>query len=289
MNPELLKVISAPAPDIAPLPPAVVHPSGVRELRALPYAEVEGSRPLELDLWLPPDQGSTHPLVLFVHGGAWRRGRRDDMGLRTRGWDPGPFARMASAGLAVATADYRLSGEAPFPAPLDDLRSALRWLTLRRAELGIDPGRTVVWGESAGGHLASLLALTRPGPALAGAVIWYGPSDLTAAGPGTPEALLLGADPATVRERAEEASPLTHAHAAAPPFLLVHGEQDAMVPREHSERLAARLAEAGAEAELWTVPGSDHVWYGLPDDQVETVFTRSLRFATDRLLPPGRR
>ncbi|WP_307128437.1 alpha/beta hydrolase [Streptomyces sp. B1I3] len=288
MNPELLKVIGAPAPDVAPLPPAVVHASGVRTLRALPYAEVEGSRPLELDLWLPRDSGAPHPLVLFVHGGAWRRGRRDDMGLRTRHWEPGPFARMAAAGLAVATVDYRLSGETTFPGPLDDLRSALRWLTLRRTELCIDPTRTVVWGESAGGHLASLLALTRPGPSLAGAVIWYGPSDLTAAGPGTPEALLLGADPATVADRARQASPLTHVHAAAPPFLLVHGEQDSMVPCAHSERLAAGLGEAGARAELWTVPGSDHVWYGLPDEQVEAVFARSLNFATDLLLGPGR-
>ncbi|HET6858811.1 MAG TPA: alpha/beta fold hydrolase, partial [Streptomyces sp.] len=170
---------------------------------------VEGSRPLELDLWLPEaDRTRPLPLVLFVHGGAWRRGRRDDMGLRTRHWAPGPFARIAAAGFAVACVDYRLSGEAAFPAPLDDLRAALRWLTLRSAELGVDTGRTVVWGESAGGHLASLLALTHTRPSPVGAVVWYGPSDLTTArggfapeDPATPEALMLGAAPAA-RSRA---------------------------------------------------------------------------------------
>ncbi|WP_030611252.1 alpha/beta hydrolase fold domain-containing protein [Streptomyces sclerotialus] len=287
--PTVRELIAAPHPDIAPLPPAARPEPGVRVLRGVPYAEAEGSRPPELDAWLP-EEGvpGPVPLVLFVHGGAWRRGRRDDMGTRTRDWDPGPFARIAAAGLAVACVDYRLSGEAVFPAPLDDLRAALRWLTLRSAELGIDTGRTVVWGESAGGHLASLLALT-PGPTVpapVGAVIWYGPSDLTAArgafdphDPRTPEALLLGAAPAGCPERARDASPVAHAHAGAPPFLLVHGDADTMVSCTHSEALAGALEAAGARAELRRVPGADHGWYGAADDQVADVFTESLRFA----------
>ncbi|MEV8567292.1 alpha/beta hydrolase [Streptomyces sp. NPDC051322] len=283
----LRELIAAPHPDHAPLPPAVPVGTCVRAVRGVPYGEVEGGRPLELDLWLPGgDRPEPVPLVLFVHGGAWRRGRRDDMGLRTRDWVPGPFARIAAAGFAVACADYRLSGEATFPAPLDDLRAALRWLTLRAAELGVDPGRVVVWGESAGGHLASLLALTHTAPALAGAVIWYAPSDLTAArgrftpeDAGTPEAALLGAAPVTVPERARAASPLALVRAGAPPFLLVHGEADSMVARSHGESLAAALEEAGTPVELWTVPDADHGWYGLPDARVEEIFLRSLAFA----------
>ncbi len=113
----------------------------MRELRGVPYHQASGSRPLELDLWLPgtaPAAGPA-PLVLFVHG-LWLQGRRDDMGPRTRQWSPGPFARIAAAGSAVACVDYRLSGEAAFPAPLDDVRAALRWLTLRGPELGVDGG-----------------------------------------------------------------------------------------------------------------------------------------------------
>ncbi|WP_371528844.1 alpha/beta hydrolase [Streptomyces sp. NBC_01283] len=280
MSEEPRALIAAPHPDVAPLPAPAP-----RVLRGVPYGEVEGGRPLELDLWLPEAGRGPAPLVLFVHGGAWRRGRRDDMGLRTRHWNPGPFARIAAAGFAVACADYRLSGEALFPAPLDDLRTALRWLELRAPELGVDTARTVVWGESAGGHLASLLALDPAAPAT-GAVIWYAPSDLTVPrGPfdphsaTTPEALLLGAAPATVPERALAASPVARVHRAAPPFLLVHGERDTMVPATHSEALAARLREVGAPVELHTVPGADHGWYGVTDDAVEDLFAHSLRFA----------
>lgn len=286
-GPSLRELIAAPHPDHAPLPCAPLNEHGVREVRGVPYLAVEGSRPLELDLWLPEHSGTGRlPLVLFVHGGAWRRGRRDDLGLRTRHWSPAPFARIAAEGFAVACADYRLSGEAAFPAPLDDLRAALRWLTLRSAELGIDTGRTVAWGESAGGHLASLLALTRTDPSPAGAVIWYGPSDLTTArapftpeDPASPEALMLGAPPATAPERARAASPLTQVRAGAPPFLLVHGERDSMVACSHSEALAAALAAAGSPVELWTIPNADHGWHGVSDAQVEQIFTGSLAFA----------
>ncbi|MFE0106185.1 alpha/beta hydrolase fold domain-containing protein [Streptomyces sp. NPDC059009] len=288
------ELLPVPHPDVAPLPPAAPAGDGVRLLRGVPYGNVEGSRPLELDLWLPESgSGERPPLVLYVHGGAWRRGRRDDMGLRLRGWTPGPFARIAAAGLAVASVDYRLSGEAVFPAPLDDLRAALRWLTLRAAELGVDTARTVVWGESSGGHLASLLALTEPraegadgAPDVRGAVIWYGPSDLTTARGGFdphndqfPEAQLLGAAPAAVPELARAASPLAQVSPDAPPFLLVHGEADTMVHLSHSEALAAALDKAGARAELWPVPGADHGWHRLSGSQVEEIFNRSLAFA----------
>ncbi|MGW7079684.1 alpha/beta hydrolase fold domain-containing protein [Streptomyces sp. NPDC054866] len=280
MSDALRALIAAPHPDVAPLPAP-----DPRVLRGVPYGDVDGGRPLELDLWLPEAGHGPAPLVLFVHGGAWRRGRRDDMGLRTRHWNPGPFARIAAAGFAVACADYRLSGEARFPAPLEDLRTALHWLALRGPELGVDPARTVVWGESAGGHLASLLALD-PEVSATGAVIWYAPSDLTVPrGPfdpqsaETPEALLLGAAPATVPELARAASPVARVHRDAPPFLLIHGEQDTMVPATHSEALAARLREAGASAELRTIPDADHAWHGAPDATVENLFTHSLRFA----------
>lgn len=289
LDPALLAAIQAPHPDSAPLPPGAVLDDGVRLLRGVPYAVPDGGRPLEADLWLPAraadDGAGPVPVVLFVHGGAWLRGRRDDMGLRTRDWRPGPFARIAATGCAVACVDYRLSGEARFPAPLEDLRTALRWLTVRSAELGIDTARTVAWGDSAGGHLASLLALTHREPPLAGAVVWYGPADLTAArggfspeAPATPEARLLGAAPASVPELARAASPLRQVHDQAPPFFLVHGARDVMVDRTHSEDLTAALHQAGASAELRLVPDADHAWYGAAPDDVEDLFTASLAF-----------
>ncbi|NGN65881.1 alpha/beta hydrolase [Streptomyces sp. A7024] len=259
-------------------------------LRGVPYGTVEGGRPLELDLWLPASAARPAPVVLFAHGGGWRRGRRDDMGVHTRRWTPTPFERIAAAGFAVAAADYRLSGEAAFPAQLDDLRTALHWLGVRAAQLGIAAERTLAWGESAGGHLAALLALTHRDPPLAGAVVWYAPADLTTARPpfdpaepATPEGLLLSAAPATSPARARAASPLHQVHADAPPFLLVHGEQDRLVSVSHSRDLAAALRKAGAPAELRTVPGADHGWHGLGDAGVAEIFAASLEFAATTL------
>jgi dipeptidyl aminopeptidase/acylaminoacyl peptidase len=117
-------------------------------------------------------------------------------------------------------------------------------------------------------------------------VIWYAPSDLTATrgcfvpdDAATPEALMPGAAPSAAPERARAASPLAHVHSGAPPFLLVHGEQDTMVHCSHSQSLAAALDGVQAPVELRTVPGADHGWYGLPDAQVEEIFARTLAFA----------
>ncbi|MET8032517.1 alpha/beta hydrolase [Streptomyces sp. NPDC005345] len=281
--PDLRSVIAAQHPDVAPLPPSAPVGHGVRLYRGVPYAEVPGARPLELDLWLPAGPG-LHPLVLLVHGGAWRRGHRGDMGHRLRSWEPSPFARIAASGGAVASVDYRLSGEAVFPAQLDDLRGAFRWLSARSGELALDTARTVVWGESAGGHLAALLALADDVRGIVGAVVWYAPTDLgpDADNPDSPEALLLGAAPSEVPDRAALASPLRQVRPGAPPFFLAHGESDSMVGAEHATRLAARLAEVGTPVELRLVPGADHVWYGLPESQVEEVFSASLRWARER-------
>ncbi|MFF8974742.1 prolyl oligopeptidase family serine peptidase [Streptomyces sp. NPDC014995] len=134
-------------------------------------------------------------------------------------------------------------------------------------------------------HLAALLALSPGTPPLRGAVAWYAPSDLARQGDGasSPEALLLGAAPADVPDLAREASPVAQVRPGAPPFLLVHGEEDSMVDCDHSRRLAARLGEAGTEVDLCTVPGAEHVWHGLSDDQVHDVFGRTLRWIQQRV------
>jgi acetyl esterase/lipase len=262
-------------------------------LRAVPYAFPDGHRPLELDLWLPaePPAGPL-PVVVFVHGGAWRTGLRDDLGPRFRAWRPGPFERLVQEGFAVACPSYRLSGEAPYPAQLDDLTAALGWLRARSGELGLDADRFVTWGESAGGHLAALLALTAR-PAVSGCVAWYAPADLATtapdpADPHTPEAALLGAAPAAVPELARAASPVAHATADAPPFLILHGTEDSVVPPAQSEALAAALGAAGADAGFRAVPGADHLWIGLPDDQVESCFAESLAFVRRRTAETAR-
>lgn len=285
MHPELAPFLAPPDPATLPLPPAAHPADGVRLLRGVPYAVRDGSRPLELDLWLPeqPPTAGPPPVILFVHGGAWRTGLRDDLGPRFRAWRPGPFARLAQAGFAVACPDYRLSGEAVFPAPLDDLTEALAWLRVRAADLGVDAERAVVWGESAGGHLAALLALTAaPAAAPRGCVVWYGATDLTAAPPHTPEAALLGAPAADVPDRARAASPVARVAPGAPPFLILHGAEDTVIPAAQGEALASALRAAGTETGFRTVPDADHLWIGAAEQDVEDCFTASLDFVRSR-------
>ncbi|MEJ2861753.1 alpha/beta hydrolase [Actinomycetospora flava] len=239
------------------------------------YAVVPGFRPLLLDLHRP---AGVAPLVVFLHGGGWRAGTRASFGPLYADWSPSPFARLAEAGFAVASLDYRLSGEALFPAQLEDVTAGLAWLRSRGEELGVDASRVALWGESAGGHLAALLGLADPD--VRAVVDWYGPADLTTfvedaeaggisavdtAAADSREALLLGAPAAAYPERARRASPVAHVHAGAPPFLVRHGTADRLVPARQSERLASALEGVGASVELDLVLGADHLWRGDPD------------------------
>lgn len=148
-------------------------------------------------------------------------------------------------------------------------------------------GRVFLWGDSAGGHLALLAALT--GASVAGVVAWFPvtdlaglPSDVAGAcgvpdrGPESREALLLGAPAASVPDLAREASPVSHASAAAPPVLLMHGDADDLVPPAQSIRLAGALRAAGARVELELVPGATHFWKGASD--VGGIVCRSVQF-----------
>lgn len=291
-----LALPAPPDPARLPLPPPARPAPGVRLLRAAVYAVPDGVRPLETDVWLPEPAAGPLPVVVFVHGGGWRTGRRDDPGPRFRHWTPGPFARLVRSGVAVVCPDYRLSGEARFPAQLDDLRTLLVWLRDRAGALGVDPDRVVLWGESAGGHLAALTALTvAPGPGgpaatVRGCVTWYAPTDLTRLAedhptgrfdphdPATREALLLGAAPAAAPGPARAASPALRVTPGAPPFLLLHGTGDEFVPCAQSDRLATALRVAGVPVEQVKVPGGNHLWVGLTEEEVERCFTRTAEF-----------
>src|SRR4051794_20629249 len=303
------RTVPAPAPLLPPahtasLPPARAGSGGVRVLSGVAYAALPGARPLELDLYLPAAQTPV-PVVVFLHGGGWRVGSRHSAGPAYRDADPTPFELVAQAGIAVASADYRLSGEALWPAQLHDAKAAVRWLRSRAGELGIDPDRVAAWGEPAGGHLAELLCLvTDPGlegdawgpggsSALAAVAAWYAPSALAGFAadaaadpldPATREALLLGAPPAEVRDRAAEASPVTHVSPAAPPFLLLHGRADRLVPCVQTERLAGLLPDR----DLHTHDGADHMWLGAPEAATDAL-DRTVAFLRRHLIDEGNR
>lgn len=297
-----------PPPYRAPEPP-VTGPDGVRHFDGMTYASRPGYRPRLLDVRLPAGEGP-FPAVVWIHGGGWLEGDRRY---------PPPtvpaellHGTVLAAGLALVSIDYRHSLEAPFPAQLHDVKAALRYVRAFAPALGIDPDRIGVWGESAGGHLAALAGLTGPhtpdattlegtegvgtGDTGVRAVVdWYGCSDLVALAehgmppmpPGVelpdPYAALLGGTEDERPALARAASPVTYAvrEASPPPFLLVHGTADGLVPYSQSEALAEALRGAGGEVSLQPVDGADHIFLGSAD--IPGIVARSVRFLAGHL------
>ncbi|MGY1620473.1 alpha/beta hydrolase fold domain-containing protein [Geodermatophilus sp. SYSU D00691] len=225
--------------------------------QGIEYA-VRGDHPLALDLHVPETAGPP-PVVVHLHGGSWKFGSRTDHPERACG--------LAERGFAVASVDYRLSTEAPHPAQLEDVQAAVTWLQERVVEHGADGSRIALWGASAGGHLAALAALTPPTP-VAAVVTWFATTDLLRAAVRPPleprflpnfEGELLGtpdvlADPAAARA----ASPRWLASAGAPPFLVMHGDRDRLVPPVQSTAFHEALVDAGADSTLVLVGGASH-------------------------------
>ena len=233
------------------------------------YARV-GALSLKLDLHRP-EQPKT-PLLVFVHGGGWREGSKQDMPLRA----------LVQAGYAVASVNYRLSPEARFPAQVHDIKAAIRFLRAQQAQLGIAAERIVIVGASAGGHLAALVGMTNGHTELEGAVgehgdqssavqgiiSLFGASDLTTILAQSTEhgrsvrapalQLLLGGQPAEVPALARLASPVFHVDAHDPPLLLIHGDADPQMPPDQSKELAAAYERARLPVQLVILPGAVH-------------------------------
>lgn len=228
-----------------------------------------GGQPLLMNIARPTAAGA-HPLVVFVHGGAWAYGDRNEY--------DGTIETVAANGFVAASVDYRLAGEAGnyFPTPVQDVRCAIRWLRDNAATYAIDPERVAIVGGSAGGHLAALVGLAQDetdfdgecpakGSAAVSAIAsFYGPSDLRASAYGGHEVgqwnvdLLLGSLAANAPDAAAKASPVLYVDANDPPVLLSHGDADAEVPLSESEALLATLQTAGVPSALVTVAGGEH-------------------------------
>ena len=253
-------------------------PAGVAVHRDLAY--VSGGHPRQvLDLYLP-DLSSATPLIIWIHGGAFRMGSKEDRV---------PFA-MLEQGYAIASLNYRLSQHALFPAQIEDCKAAVRWLRAQADTYGLDPSRFASWGESAGGHLAAMLGtaghersfevgeqLDRSSCVQA-VLDFFGPTDFlqmdahrlpegmvhdTA---DSPESELVGGP---IQERPAEvarANPVTCVIRKAPPFLIVHGDRDPLVPHHQSTLLVAALAAAGVPVTFYTVVGAGHG--GFDDPQI---------------------
>jgi len=242
----------------------------------VPYAGTENPRQ-RLDLYLPKARKSEKPLpvVVFIHGGAWRAGdKRGGVRMVAPYVDTGRFA-----GASVA---YRLSGEAIWPAQIHDCKAAVRWLKAHAKAYNLDPDRIAVWGSSAGGHLVAMLGLTADVKELEGTVgphtgqtsrvacvvDWFGPSDLLrmndVAGkmdhlaPDSPESQLIGCPIQENPAKARAASPITYVSRGDSPHLIMHGDRDGTVIHDQSVRLAAALKKAGVPCTFVTVKGAGH-------------------------------
>lgn len=256
---------------------------GVQIHRDLPYATVDG-RSLMLDLYLPEDTRGECPVVLYLHGGAFMVGSKANNAEER-------LVPVAKAGIAVASAEYRFSDVATYPAQVHDVKAAVRWLRANADEHGYRSERVGAWGASAGGYLALMLGLTAGSTEHEGTLgehldesssveavtAWFAVADLRVADLGPPAgrelppfiigppphpsvlARLLGVD--SVAEHAElarAASPAHRAAAATAAFLLIHGDADGLVGEDQSERMHAALIAAGADSTLLVIAGANH-------------------------------
>jgi acetyl esterase/lipase len=242
--------------------------AGAASTQTVTYC-VEGGQPLAMTIFSPDSSGQAEPAVLQVHGGGWQKGSRL---LSLSG--SGPATDLVAAGFVVASIDYRLAPENPWPDQIIDAKCAVRYLRFHATQLGIDPNRIAALGDSAGGQLVSLLGTTGStdlwdvGPygtvssRVAAVVDEFGPADLESTGwPGYTVAMIhrvFGAVPGTADPVLSQASPLLHVSAGDPPFLILQGTDDQVVPEDQSVRFAAQLRAAGVPVELTMVDGGRH-------------------------------
>ena len=260
--------------------------------RDVVFAEA-GGVDLQLDIYRP-NENTTRTAILYLHGGGWRVGERAAMRPIAR--------RMAEFGFVGLPAQYRLTGEAPWPAQIHDVKAAIRWTRSNADRLGVDPGRIVLWGSSAGAHLALLAAGTPNDPAVEGDVgpagvssavqaviavhaptsFYVGPRDLSHSS--AIDALM---GPGATEADARAASPLTHVSADFPPTLLLHGTDDRVVHHSSSQRMLDALRAAKAPADMHLFHGQNHGFEAIPS--VRDVITVEAAYFLDRtLVSPAR-
>jgi acetyl esterase/lipase len=262
-----------PAAEASKAVEAVAGPLGSRLSKDVEHTRI-GKRSVTLDLYRPPEKvAPPYPTVVWVHGGGWVGGANE----------PCPLVGMTTSGYAVASVEYRLATEAPFPAQIEDCKAAVRWLRANASAYGLDPERIGAAGASAGGHLVALLGTAGDAKDLEGkghhrgvssrvacVCDYFGPTDLlqfdghgstiVAAAPGSIVEKLLGGPLAKKRDLAVQANPITHVTKDDPPFLILHGDADRIVPLHQSRLLHAALEKAGVPSEFRVQAGAGHGW-----------------------------
>lgn len=280
---------------------------GVTGVPDVVYSTIVGYRPLTLDLYLPPSSlkrpSSGFPLVVHIHGGGWLRGDKRFI-FPFVDW-PSVLASLAAKGYVVASINYRLSSEAGFPAQIQDVKAALRWLRINAATYRVDPARVATWGPSAGGHLAALAGVscgvtalepkgatstTKVSDCVQAVVSWYGVFDfatfqaqaletstLSRATPDAPEWRLLRcfANECT-SEQLAGASPISYLDPSDPPMLLIVGDNDVLVPTKQTLEMANKAKQVGIKNELMILPGVSHSFIGKSESETREANLKAL-------------
>ena len=237
-----------------------------RKMYDLPYASLSPAQ--KLDIFWPPDGDGPFPVIMSIHGGAFRGGDKRDQQLE-------PMLRGLERGYAVVSINYRMSGEATFPALVHDVKAAIRWVRANAKQLLFDPNRIAVWGGSAGGYLALMAGVAAGIPELddsslgnseqpadvQAVVAWFPPTDfckmdeqLAASGLAptpegahnaahSPESLILGRQITEIPDVVRAANPETYIRPGLPPFFIQHGTHDRTVPYQQSLNFACKLAQ----------------------------------------------
>jgi acetyl esterase/lipase len=305
-------LVAADAPPSAPAPtgqrggggrggPAPA-PAGTTVERNLVFSK-PGTIELSLDLYRPDKFTGTLPVVVWTFGSAWAGGGKQAQA--------GNASWLAQHGYAVAVIDHRGSGVAQWPAQAFDVKAAVRWLRANAAQYALDPSRFAAWGESSGGHLSSILGLTGDVAELEGdggspgqssrvqaVVDFFGPSDflqmeahkLTPNAMGhdaatSPESRLVGGAIQENKDKVAKANPLTYLTPDDPPFLIVHGEQDPLVPFHQSELMYEALKKAGRDVTFYKIAGAGHGGAAFYNDLTKAMVLAFL----DRNLKPAPR
>lgn len=273
------------------LDPPFELPASVEWRKDVVYAKA-GERELRADLFLPKEAQGPFPSVIYVHGGGWSGGSKTQFHRQA--------AHMATKGFVGACIEYRLSGEAKYPAQIHDVKAAIRWLRSSAKQYNLRADAIGIAGGSAGGHLALLAAVTGDKPDYEGkvgvkdvssavqAVVAFNPAvsvmDLGAAGNKNAPTIhkLFGKTAEEAPELYKQASPFFHVHAKAPPALFLHGLVDETVPYDHSAMMQYSLVQAGVDAELFSAPLAAHGFFNRPPWFASTL-KRMEEFLVSRL------
>lgn len=228
----------------------------IRKHLSVPYATYDENQKLLCDVYMPSGKQGPFPAILMIHGGAWKSGTKLHMKFHAES--------AAKQGFVVVSINYRHAPRHKWPSQFEDCTKALRWMVSNKDKYGIDSKRIALWGYSAGGHLATYLALQQKNeqdrlPEIQCVVCGSAPVDLTVFPKDFPFLVyFMGATRREAPQKYEDASPISHLSKDAPPMFLYIGENDHQYFLQGMKNMAAKAKEVGAKCEMMQIPDKEH-------------------------------